>query len=394
MKPTKTRRMGEISCRTDSSIRIEGGRRNYPNMSLHIKARDSLIGPIIIWVLLLCVALTTAHAATITVSYYNDSGPGSLRQALAAANDGDTINFNSSLNGQITLTSGQLMVDKGVNITGPGANRLAVSANHASRVFYIAAGKDVTISGLTITNGSAPSPNFGGGIYNDHATLTLSSCTISGNSAVQGVGGGIFNYHGILAVTNSTLSGNSSWYGGGICNNWGGGSGATATITNSTISGNSAITAGGGIYNEYANLTVSNSTISGNSTTYGGGGIYNAGFNISATSTLAINNSTFSGNSASSGGGIYNDFAGTATMTNCTFSGNSAGGFPNVFHDGTGGGIWNTQTLTMTNSTFSNNSATNHGGGIYNSGVNGYTTTTLKIGNTILNTGTSGENIY
>src|SRR5262245_54356531 len=279
MKPTKTRRMGEISCRTDSSIRIEGGRRNYPNMSLHIKARDSLIGPIIIWVLLLCVALTTAHAATITVSYYNDSGPGSLRQALAAANDGDTINFNSSLNGQITLTSGQLMVDKGVNITGPGANRLAVSANHASRVFYIASGKDVTISGLTITNGLAPSPQFGGGIYNDHATLTLSSCTIRGNAAEHGIGGGIFNdaFYGsaTLYVVNCTLSGNSAnyGYGGGIGNEGYQGT-ATLTVLNSTLSGNSAAS-GGGIYSEgqldgSATVGVLNSTLSGNWATFGG----------------------------------------------------------------------------------------------------------------------------
>jgi hypothetical protein len=91
---------------------------------------------------------------------------------------------------------------------------LAVDANHASRVFYIASGNDVTISGLTITNGSAPSPQFGGGIYNDHAILTINNCTISGNSASYGYGGGIGNegYQGTatLTVHNSTLSGNSA----------------------------------------------------------------------------------------------------------------------------------------------------------------------------------------
>src|SRR6516225_412584 len=113
--------------------------------------------------------LPSVRGAMFTVINTNDNGPGSLRQALADAVDGDTINFNSSLNGQtITLTSGELLVDKRVTISGPGANMLAVDANHTSRVFYIASGKDVTISGLTITNGSAPSPQFGGGIYNDH----------------------------------------------------------------------------------------------------------------------------------------------------------------------------------------------------------------------------------
>src|SRR5258708_30538568 len=36
-------------------------------------------------------------ATTITVTNGNDSGPGSLRQALVDANDGDTINFDASL---------------------------------------------------------------------------------------------------------------------------------------------------------------------------------------------------------------------------------------------------------------------------------------------------------
>ena len=246
--------------------------------------------------ILLLIALLAApgvgssrlDAATITVMNTNDSGAGSLRQALVDAVDGDTINFNASLNGQITLTSGQLMVDKGVNITGPGANRLAVNANHASRVFYIASGKDVTISGLTITNGSAPSPHFGGGIYNDHATLTLSSCTISGNAAEYGIGGGIFNdaFHdsATLYVLNCTLSGNSAsyGYGGGIGNDGYQGT-ATLTVLNSTLSGNWA-TFGGAIYTgsdtfDSARMYVFHTTFSGNSASSsgGGGGIYNAG---------------------------------------------------------------------------------------------------------------------
>ena len=110
------------------------------------------------------VGLPSLPGATITVTTINDNGPGSLRQALADANDGDTINFHSSLNGQrITLTGGELLVKKSITISGPGANSLAVDANHASRVFYIASGKDVTISGLTITNGFAPD-YYGGGI--------------------------------------------------------------------------------------------------------------------------------------------------------------------------------------------------------------------------------------
>ncbi len=100
------------------------------------------------------LSTSAVSAATITVINTNDSGPGSLRQALVGANDGDTINFDSSLNGQrITLTSGELNVDKDVTISGPGANNLAVDGNAQSRVFDINPGKTVTIDGLTVANG-------------------------------------------------------------------------------------------------------------------------------------------------------------------------------------------------------------------------------------------------
>jgi hypothetical protein len=81
------------------------------------------------------VSLSSNHAATITVTNTNDSGPGSLRQALADANNGDTVNF--SVTGTITLTSGELLLDKGVNISGPGANLLAVSRPVTAPCFRI-----------------------------------------------------------------------------------------------------------------------------------------------------------------------------------------------------------------------------------------------------------------
>jgi len=93
-----------------------------------------------------------ADAATITVMNTNDSGAGSLRQALLDASDGDTIDF--SVTGTILLTNGHLLVDKSVTVSGPGADQLAVNGNANGRVFYIGSGKTVSISGLTITNGS------------------------------------------------------------------------------------------------------------------------------------------------------------------------------------------------------------------------------------------------
>src|SRR5438270_2187001 len=101
-------------------------------------------------VLLLCAIATPARANTITVTNTNDSGPGSLRQALTDANDGDTIEF--AVTGTIGLTSGELLVDKSITVSGPGAENLAVNGNNQSRVFHIASGQTVTISGMTITN--------------------------------------------------------------------------------------------------------------------------------------------------------------------------------------------------------------------------------------------------
>src|SRR5262249_44351261 len=74
--------------------------------------------------------------STLTVLNNADSGPDSLRAAIAAARDGDTIDFDPGLRGQtITLTSGELLIDKTLDIEGPGAADLTVSGNDASRVF-------------------------------------------------------------------------------------------------------------------------------------------------------------------------------------------------------------------------------------------------------------------
>src|SRR5262245_54400878 len=138
-----------------------------------------------------CLASST-YAATLTVTNTNDSGAGSLRQAIADANDGDTIDFG--VTGTITLTTGQLLVDKSISINGPGSDHLTVDGNHASGVFWVQvnSGGPAAIAGLTITNGSS---NRGGGISNVSSVLTVSNCTISGNSAPSafGTGGGINN---------------------------------------------------------------------------------------------------------------------------------------------------------------------------------------------------------
>src|SRR5262249_31055794 len=99
-----------------------------------------------------------------TVTSPADSGDGSLRAMIAAAEDGDQIVFAQTLQGQtVTLTSGELALTKSLDIEGLGADKLAVSGNHASRIFSVSGGVTVTIAGLTITDGMAlGAPGDGG----------------------------------------------------------------------------------------------------------------------------------------------------------------------------------------------------------------------------------------
>ncbi|HKP13891.1 MAG TPA: hypothetical protein VJZ91_17345, partial [Blastocatellia bacterium] len=167
--------------------------------------------------------------AEFTVTNLNDSGEGSLRDAIEQANampGADTIVFQDELSGTITLTSGELLITDDLTIIGPGIFSIIVSGNHASQVFNVA-GVTVDISGLTISDGSA---STGGGVFNG-GTLTLTNVLLSDNSA--GVAGGVLNALGSqMTITNCTLSGNSSEAGGGILNN------GMLTLTQSTLSDN------------------------------------------------------------------------------------------------------------------------------------------------------------
>ena len=107
-------------------------------------------------------------ATTITVTNGNDSGPGSLRQALADAQDGDTINFDPSVN-IVTLTTAELVITKSITIS---ASPQMVTVQRASqapqfRIFHVMPGHSVEINGLTISGGHITGDN-GGGILNDN----------------------------------------------------------------------------------------------------------------------------------------------------------------------------------------------------------------------------------
>jgi hypothetical protein len=288
------------------------------------------------------------------------AGDLSLREALAITDPDGTITF--AVTGTINLTNlGQLTVDRGVTIDGPGANLLTVNAfdpdldgtndGDGSRVFLIDDGNsttliDVELIGLTLTGGDASSS--GGAIFT-RENLTIANSVITGNHT----------------ATTTFASG-----GGGI---YSGNPGAVLTVRNSTLSGNSSANEGGGIRNRFGSLVVERSTIDNNSAASVGGGISAADNGVS----IQILDSSIFGNLALGGGGAFL-YAALPTITNTTISGNMA--------TGNGGGIeaWNS-FLAIRHSTIASNradsdvNATGQGGGIYLFGNN-----TLELGHTIV----------
>lgn len=221
------------------------------------------------WLLLAMLATGDLLAGTITVTNLDDSGAGSLREAITTA-DGDagadTIVFDAALNGTITLVSNLPTITDTAGLTIDGNSRITVSGNNSVQPFFVDDDASLNLENLTVSNGLT---DFGGGIRND-GTLNLINSTISGNSANDKVGGGILNNSGTLTLINSTLSSNSAvGEGGGIFNT----SGGTVSLTNSTVSGNSAGTTGGGIFND-GTVTITNSLIANSSS---GGDCFNSG---------------------------------------------------------------------------------------------------------------------
>ena len=315
------------------------------------------------------------------VTNANDSGAGSLRQAILNANatvGADTITFAGVFTDAtpdiITLTSGKLTITHDLTILGTGASKLTISGNNVSGVFEIlGTGTDASIDGLKIANANDP---LGSILVNSNANLSLTRSTVSDN---KGVVGGIFN-RGTLSLTGSTVSSNNgSSLGGGIFNK------GNLSLTGSTVSNNNVYVGfnpayGGGIFN-IGKLSITGSTVSNNSAfasglnrggpdpyPSSGGGIYNLG-------SVDITRSTVSNNSAADGGGISN--SGTFSLTGSTVSANSA------YYNG--GGIYNSGTLSLANDTITDNTSKGFvgdigdGGGVFNNSDG-----TVIVGNTVI----------
>jgi hypothetical protein len=321
--------------------------------------RAVLAGSLLFGGVVLAMPAQIAGAATQLVTNCNDSGTGSLRQAVLDAASGDTVNFAHDLGcSAIVLTSGDIEIATDLSIVGPGTAALAVSGNNQSRIFQIDSGATVSVSGVTIEDGSAATE--GGGVLND-GNITLTNVALSDNTVSTGSDGGAG--------------------GGGLANE------STATVTDSTVTGNTATSTGygafgGGLYDDDGTLTVTDSVVSDNvadTTANGdalGGGISNGNGTVNVSDTAMSDNDAESvnGNSVYGGAidnGSYGIGNGSITVTDSTISGNSATD-PNG-GSAFGGGLNNYGTLLINNSTIADNTATRNvtgvGGGLNNFGT-------------------------
>lgn len=326
----------------------------------------------------------------ITVTTANDSGAGSLRDAIARAQPGDTIQFDISLANQtIRLTSGELTISSGKNLTldGSGASGLTISGNQQSRIFNIestpATQTQFTVKNLTLS--SAATTGQGGAVYaTGQAQLQFEGVTFRDNVANQG-GASIFTNQGRVFVSNSRFENNQAT----AANDERGSAGITAidaadvTVLNSVFTGNKGIN-GAAINTLNSQLTVRNSQFlnndvltaavasndpNGNNFLRGYGG---AIYTDRASDRTIIENSVFEGNTSRAAGGalyLFNDPEDEAAISNTSFRNNRAIGLPGG-EGGDGGAIEHqrntlgTGSLTLTDVSFVGNEAYGQGGAL------------------------------
>lgn len=227
---------------------------------------------------LLAVAVPVASADTITVTSTADSGPGTIRAALAAANDGDTIVVPP---GTYAVTSADLDVDKGVILHGTNARTTILRSDGDNRVLEATSANQVTLEGLTFTNGKA-SP--GGGIRST-SPLVLTEVAIDGNGTGGGDGGGLWT-SGPATIDRSLIAHNAATNGAGIEFATGADG---SSIETSTIASNSATADGGGFRVAPSTplfMTVLHATIAGNAALRGAAYFTGSGGHVHTDRTL------------------------------------------------------------------------------------------------------------
>lgn len=224
-------------------------------------------------------ATTTPTPQTTTVTNLNDSGPGSLRQAITDAQGGAVISFASSVRGSLTLSKG-VDIGKDITIQGPStkASDLIIIGSNSIEAFGVRGPVHVRFANLSITSGSQ---SLTRGITNQLGTVIINNVVFFGLSSQDG--GAIVNVEGTVTAIDCVFRSNQAGSGGAVS------SSGTLLIKNSAFQANV-----GGAVDSRGTLTVINSTFQGNNFTEYGAAIYNSG-------NATILNSTFWNNTGKAG---------------------------------------------------------------------------------------------
>jgi hypothetical protein len=242
-----------------------------------------------------------AHAATRVVTNCNDSGAGSLRNAISVAQSGDNIDLIGLTCDRIVLTSGELVVPQAsLTLLGLSRDALTLDANAKGRAIRHAGTGTLRVYRLTIVNGRVTTTFADGGCIKSAGTAEVINSSVHHCQVIPGDGMEPWSVGGAIAAQNALLAHSLAY-----ANLADGGSGGSifawgrATLHYSQVVGSAATSSGGGVAGGSVAATYS---LIRNNVAASGGGIAIWG-NTPASPSLLVNKSTLVGNRATGGGG-------------------------------------------------------------------------------------------
>ena len=258
--------------------------------------------------ILLCACFSKAYTQQV-VSNLNDSGAGSLRQAINDVPSGGTITFSTGVTGTIALLSDLPVISKSIVITGLGQTNTTILGSSLYGMFEVQSGGNVTLNQMTLTSGGGSRRGTVFYVNGGNSSITANNITLSNNSTRAGF---IAN-QGTITINNSIISNNS----GSILfgSDWGN----TPDLTSSPNSDNES---------GYENKTIITSTVIANNTV---SKLFSTERYVRLTSCTIDNNSSMIG-----------EFRGVNKyeVSNCNILNNTASSlfsFSSWINSGTGG---------------------------------------------------------